>query len=67
MTVSATFIASLGWDMFSGAVLGLLIGGVAAAPFGAVLAKRIATKPLLIMVGLVLTLTSIYGVAKALS
>lgn len=67
MAVSATFVAHLGWEMFSGAVFGLLIGGVAAAPFGAVLAKRIATKPLLIMVGIVLTLTSAYGVWKALA
>lgn len=64
--VSATFIASLGLEVFSGAVLGLLIGGVAAAPLGAVLAKRIATKPLLILVGVVLTLTSAYGVWNAL-
>lgn len=67
MTVSAAFIASLGWEMFSGAVLGLLIGGVAAAPFGAILAKRIATKPLLVLVGLVLTATSAYGVWNALT
>ncbi len=35
VTISATFIAALGWEAFTTATLGLLIGGVLAAPFGA--------------------------------
>lgn len=66
VTVSATFIASLGLSAFTHATVGLLIGGIAAAPFGAVLAKRVPTKPLMIMVGCVLILTSAYGVWSAL-
>lgn len=66
VAISATFIASLGFEAFTVATIGLLIGGVAAAPFGAVLAKRVSAKTLLIMVGGVLTLTSLYGVIVAL-
>lgn len=67
VTVSITFFSSLGFDAFSQAAVGLLIGGVAAAPFGAIVTKRIPAKPLLIMVGGVLTITSIYGIVKAFS
>ena len=60
-TVSTTFIYHLGLKDFATATLGLLIGGVAAAPLGAVLAKKIPTRPLMILVGTVLTITSTYG------
>lgn len=63
--VSATFIYHLGLQDFAVATVGLLIGGVLAAPLGAVLAKRIPTKALLIMVGAVLTITSTYGFINA--
>jgi uncharacterized protein len=66
VSISVTFLFSLGADVFSQATIGLLIGGVAAAPFGAILAKRIPTKPLLMMVGIILTMTSIYGIYKAI-
>jgi ABC-type phosphate/phosphonate transport system permease subunit len=39
--VSATFVATLGMQAFTTATLGVLIGGIAAAPLGALLAKRI--------------------------
>jgi uncharacterized membrane protein YfcA len=48
-------------------MLGLLIGGLLAAPFGAVVAKRVPTRGLLLMVGVVLTLTSAYSVWTALA
>ena len=63
--VSAAFIYKLGFADIAGATLGLLIGGIAAAPFGAYAAKRFAAKHMLIMVGIVLTLTSAYGVYRA--
>ena len=65
VAVSATFIWNLGFADLAGATLGLLIGGIAAAPFGAFAAKRIPAKAMLIMVGIVLTLTSAYGVYRA--
>jgi uncharacterized membrane protein YfcA len=64
-TISATFIATLGWAMFTAATVGLLIGGVLAAPFGAVIAKRVKPKVLLVFVGSVLSLTGAYGVLQA--
>src|SRR6478735_3225326 len=45
--VSATFIYHLGLEDFATATIGLLIGGVAAAPFGALFAKRIPMKLML--------------------
>lgn len=66
ITISAAFIYHLGIADLAGATLGFLIGGVAAAPFGAFAAKHFSTKSMLIMVGIVLTLTSVYGVASAL-
>ena len=65
LTVSAAFIFHLGLADVAGATLGLLIGGVAAAPIGAWAAKRIPVKPMLILVGVVLTLTSGFGIYKA--
>jgi uncharacterized membrane protein YfcA len=65
ITVSLAFILHLGLADVAGATLGLLIGGVAAAPIGAWAAKRIPVKPMLILVGAVLTLTSIFGIYKA--
>jgi uncharacterized protein len=67
VTISATFIAALGMEACTKATLGLLIGGVLAAPLGAYMAKRVPTRPLLMMVGIVLTLTSGYGVWRALA
>ncbi|HEX8400992.1 MAG TPA: sulfite exporter TauE/SafE family protein [Allosphingosinicella sp.] len=66
VTISATFIAALGWEVFTRATVGLLIGGVVAAPLGALVAKRVASRWLLLMVGVVLTLTSAFGVYRAL-
>jgi hypothetical protein len=65
--VSATFIAALGVEAFTVATVGLLIGGVAAAPLGAFVASRVPAKPMMIAVGIILTLTSAYGILMGLS
>lgn len=67
IAISAAFIANLGLEAFTLATVGLLIGGLAAAPFGAILARRIPARTLMTMVGIVLTLTSIFSLWKALS
>ena len=67
VTISATFIATLGLAAFTVATAGLLIGGVVAAPIGAFAAKKVPAKRLLMLVGIVLTATSLYGVYRALS
>ncbi|OCC24269.1 hypothetical protein MB02_06600 [Croceicoccus estronivorus] len=67
IAVSATFIWHLGIADLAGATLGFLIGGVAAAPFGAFAAKHFPAKLMLILVGIVLTITSTYGVYAAVT
>jgi uncharacterized membrane protein YfcA len=66
VTISATFLATLGWEAFTTATLGLLIGGVAAAPFGARIAKKVKPDTLLTFVGALLTLTSLFGLYRAI-
>jgi uncharacterized membrane protein YfcA len=64
LTSAATFVAALGWAAFTEATIGLLIGGVIAAPAGAWLVKKVAPKPLLVLVGALLTLTSVYSIYR---
>ncbi|GGB16061.1 UPF0721 transmembrane protein [Sphingomonas metalli] len=66
VTISATFLSQLGWAAFTTATAGLLIGGVLAAPFGAMLAKRVPARRLMLMVGIVLIVTSLFGLWRAL-
>jgi uncharacterized membrane protein YfcA len=56
--ISATFLVTLGWTELSSA-LGLIIGGVAAAPVGGYLVSRIPTRPLMVGVGILIIATSI--------
>jgi uncharacterized membrane protein YfcA len=65
VTVSLAFIARIGVADLAGPTLGFLIGGLAAAPLGAMIARRVSPKALLILVGAVLTVTSIYGAVHA--
>ena len=66
VAVSIAFIWHLGFDDILGPTLGLIIGGVAAAPLGAFLAKRFSPKLMLVMVGIILTATSLFGLYRAL-
>ena len=45
-------------------ILGLIIGGILAAPFGAYIAKRLPTKTMMIIVGVLIILTSIYTLSN---
>jgi uncharacterized protein len=65
--VSLTFISQLGWEAFTASTLGLLIGGLAAAPLGAFLTKRIPPQRLLLLVGIVLTATSVFSLYQTLA
>ncbi len=67
LAISATFIFKLGLADVVGATLGLLIGGVLAAPLGAVAVKHVSPKAMLILVGTALTVTSAYGIGTALN
>jgi uncharacterized membrane protein YfcA len=66
-TISATFIFTLGFAAFTLQTLGLLIGGLLAAPLGGWLAKKVPARPLMAMVGVLLTLTSAFSIYQALS
>lgn len=64
LSISITFLLHLGWETFTTYTIGLLVGGVVAAPFGAMLARHVAPRVLFVAVGVILTLTSLFGVAK---
>lgn len=66
-SISVTFILTIGLEAFTVVTGGLLIGGLIAAPFGAMIAKRVQLKTLLLMVGTVLTATSLFSLYKALA
>jgi uncharacterized membrane protein YfcA len=66
LSISAAFIVQLGFAAFTVATLGLLVGGVIAAPLGAFVAHRISPRPLLMVVGVVLTLTSGFSIWRAI-
>jgi len=65
-TISAAFIAGLGFEAFTIATVGLLIGGITAAPLGALLTRRVPTMFLLRFVGVVLIATSAFSLYRAL-
>ncbi len=67
VAVSATFLLNIGWADLGGSVIGLLVGGMIAAPFGAMMARRLPAKTMLVLVGIVLIATSIFGLGKAIS
>jgi uncharacterized membrane protein YfcA len=64
-SISIAFIATIGLEAFTVATVGLIIGGVAAAPFGAIFAKRIPPRVLLFAVSVVLIATSVYSIIRA--
>lgn len=66
-SIAGAFVAALGWQAFTVATLGLLIGGVMAAPLAGFVARKARPRVLLALVGTVLTLTSAYGVVQSLA
>lgn len=66
-SVSITFMLTIGVEAFTIVTGGLLIGGLLAAPLGGVIAKRVPAKTLMLLVGVVLTATSLFSLYKALS
>ena len=65
LSISIAFVATLGFAAFTMITVGLIIGGVIAAPFGAVLASRVQPRTLLLAVAVVLIVTSSYSIYKA--
>lgn len=65
--VSATFIATIGLEAFTLVTVGLLAGGLVAAPLGAIAVRVMPVKPLMLLVGTVLTATSLFSLWRALA
>ena len=65
LSISLAFVLTLGLAAFTVVTLGLIIGGVIAAPLGAIMASRIPARPLLFAVSAVLIATSAYTIYKA--
>jgi uncharacterized membrane protein YfcA len=65
LAISITFLASIGIDHWQ-VVLGLLVGGVVAAPLAAVLVKRVPERAVLVAVGVLVLGISIYQITGAL-
>jgi uncharacterized membrane protein YfcA len=64
-TISLTFFATIGLELWP-VITGLIVGGVLAAPFGALAAAKLTPKPLMIMVGCLVSLLSITNVWTAM-
>ena len=65
LSISIAFVATLGFAAFTLITIGLIIGGVIAAPFGAILASRVQPRTLLLAVAVVLIVTSSYSIYQA--
>ena len=65
LSISIAFIATIGLAAFTLVTVGLIVGGVIAAPFGALLVRRISPRTLLLAVAIVLIATSGFSVWRA--
>lgn len=67
VTFSSTsvFMMLVGVDSWK-VILGLVLGGVIAAPLGAFFAARVNKRTMMILIGIVISLTSAYTIIKAL-
>lgn len=65
-TASAVFVSRLGWEAFTLATAGLMLGGLVAAPLAARVTRGIAPDRLMLLVGIVLTVTSAFSLYQSL-
>ncbi len=63
-TITATFFATIGLSLWP-IITGLVIGGIAAAPLAALVTQRLPARPVMILVGAVVVLLSLRGLATA--
>lgn len=56
--VATTFLATIGLDLWP-VILGLVIGGIVAAPFAALAARHMPDRPLMIIVGVLIVILSL--------
>jgi hypothetical protein len=63
--ITVTFVAAIGLDLWE-VILGLVVGGVLAAPFAALITKRVPDRPLMIIVGVMIVLLSLRSLVIAM-
>ncbi|MEQ9447407.1 MAG: sulfite exporter TauE/SafE family protein [Rhodospirillaceae bacterium] len=56
--ISVTFLGTIGLELWP-MIVGLIIGGVIAAPFGAILARQFPNRALMILVGVIIAILSL--------
>ena len=64
VTISATFVATIGLDLWP-IIAGLVLGGVLAAPFAAYVTRYVPAQPMMILVSIVVMLLSVRGIIRA--
>jgi uncharacterized protein len=67
LAVSITYLLSLGIKDLTAPVLGLLLGGVVAAPLASSITRHVPAKVMMILVGVLLIVISVFGIYKALA
>jgi len=63
--ITIAFFAAIGLELWI-VILGLIVGGVLAAPFAALITKKVPDRPLMIIVGALITLLSLRNLLLAL-
>jgi uncharacterized protein len=66
VSVSITYLLSLGIRDLTAPVVGLLVGGVLAAPLGSWITKFVPARAMMILVGALLTIVSLFGIIRAI-
>ena len=64
LTTTLTFLFTIGLELWP-IITGLIVGGVIAAPFAAFVTSRVPDRPLMILVGTVISLLSLRGLLQA--
>jgi uncharacterized protein len=65
-TITGTFFLTIGLSLWP-VIVGLILGGVLAAPLAAYVTRHIPDRPMMIVVGIVVVLLSLRGLAQALA
>ena len=64
LAITAAFFTAIGLELWQ-AILGLVVGGVLAAPFAALVARHVPARQLMLLVGVVIMLLSLRSLAAA--
>ncbi|SCY98238.1 sulfite exporter TauE/SafE family protein [Microvirga guangxiensis] len=63
--ITATFVVTIGLELWP-TIAGLVLGGVLAAPFAALVTRKVPDRPLMLLVGAVIVFLSLRGLLQAL-